>query len=71
MVTVGHVILTGGQRIRPILRVLFFVDTKICGVALNQMLLLVFKAMDFICDIFSWNNFIIKDKQSKLGPNNI
>ena len=43
----GHVIFTDGQRIRAILRVPLAVDTKVCGVTLIQILLLVFRAMGF------------------------
>ena len=63
----SDIMFTDGHRIRAILRVALAVDTKICGVTLIQILLLVFKAIS--CAIFSSNNFSIEYKQSKLGQN--
>ena len=45
--TVRHIILTDGHRIMAILRVPLAVDTKIWGVTLIQIVLLIIKAMYF------------------------
>ena len=54
LATEGQIIFTDGHRIGAILRVHLAVDTKICGVTLIQILLLVYKTMDiFSCVLFS------------------